>query len=164
MTSIPDLFDSCLNELPFRDRSIIREYWKSKGRTRKIVVNDILFDSENASSAAYVTGIGCLHEFYFREYTQSAPKGILESLIKHELAHCFDFATHPEKHPKPDFRPSMGGFQSSAEKMMIKINEMNLRISRRYLDELAAERKNQEWGSDERELEAWLAEHKVPRK
>lgn len=154
-----DLFWRSFAEIPEKDQVVIRKYWEDCKVKPEIYLDSVETKSKTKGRIlACVTGRYSLHKFYFRDIVvKNAPLKIQVSIIKHELAHCYDFGMKPRR-SKPSLnilppRISLSQHEDIISKSFSLLNE----ISRSELDEPAAIRKNKEWGSDEDAIDVWAA-------
>src|SRR5665213_398852 len=94
-------FDTFGKRIPADARAGIQAYWDSFRVKPCLILTDTEINSKfgTAIDVAAVKGPPCLHRFAFRQFiVEHAPDHIAQTIIQHELIHCYcDRRNTPKK-------------------------------------------------------------------
>lgn len=157
------LFQTCLGELPAKDRDVIETYWCNWMMKPRLITDDAeigrIMKVEKAMVLGY-PGIDCFFRFLFRNYIVShAPLSVQKTIIKHELAHCFIAGNSPTmskpRIPLPEI-PSTFDSVGVAWKRALAVHRRRLLDK---MDEHLASSTNRRWQSDEQSAHQWCDDY-----
>jgi hypothetical protein len=151
--------------IPKNGKAAIANYWGRFKVEPTLILGDAKIPSVFGSlvNIAAVRGRDCLHIFAFRDFlVQHAPEPILQTIIQHELIHCFcEKDKQPEVYDefffrRPIFTSKWGLIRSSIQQV-----ESGVRRTIQYnLGENLVTQINKDWGGDEVEARKWIEAHK----